>query len=311
MNIPEGLIARYVTYNKSNSDSDRDILTDLTGNGHDITLYNFGWSGMSGYGGYPISPVTTSVSSEGNELISPYSVKVTKTGYTGMRVCTLKQGESVTFKYKIEGNKADYSLYLYTYLGNTPTIIKPIPEDGSYEDTVTNTNEEVIRVFLACRTTKEFSDMNMTITILPEYPGALVSDGVDDYGIAEPYGTVGTVIVMLDEISWDLGNYLYNADSSETNGRIYCWKSGTSEDNYIYSGRPSTITPIEDKFITFTRDPLSVTNSFYLFGAGSGGSKISVALYALEMYNRSLSTEEIQSVKDRLTSEYNQFTSGI
>lgn len=42
-------IASYRTYGKTNSSSDRNILKDLTGHGYDMTLYNFSYSGTSGY----------------------------------------------------------------------------------------------------------------------------------------------------------------------------------------------------------------------------------------------------------------------
>lgn len=40
------------------------VLIDLSGNGHDATCYNFGWSGMSGVGGYIDNVFTT-----GNNVI--------------------------------------------------------------------------------------------------------------------------------------------------------------------------------------------------------------------------------------------------
>ena len=48
------LVAAWSAKGKTNEDEDRAILKDLTGNGHDITLNNFAFSGMSGYGGYPL-----------------------------------------------------------------------------------------------------------------------------------------------------------------------------------------------------------------------------------------------------------------
>lgn len=44
-----GLIAAWSAKGKSNEDVDRNILKDLTGNGHDITLNNFAWNTESGY----------------------------------------------------------------------------------------------------------------------------------------------------------------------------------------------------------------------------------------------------------------------
>lgn len=43
------LIASYKTYNQTNDSVDRDKLVDLTGNGHDINLFNFSYTEGSGY----------------------------------------------------------------------------------------------------------------------------------------------------------------------------------------------------------------------------------------------------------------------
>lgn len=44
-------IAHYSVVGKTNSDNDRAILKDLTGNGNDLTLYNFAFTSESGYNG--------------------------------------------------------------------------------------------------------------------------------------------------------------------------------------------------------------------------------------------------------------------
>lgn len=49
------MVARYSPKGRTNQDSDRDCLYDLTGNGYDISLKNFGWSLMSGYGGFSLA----------------------------------------------------------------------------------------------------------------------------------------------------------------------------------------------------------------------------------------------------------------
>ena len=51
INYP-GIIAAWSAKGKTNDDEDKATLKDLTGNGHDITLNNFSFSEMSGYGGY-------------------------------------------------------------------------------------------------------------------------------------------------------------------------------------------------------------------------------------------------------------------
>ena len=51
----KGLVASYRCYDKTNDDEDRNVLKDLSGNGHDIQLYNFAFSGESGYGKYAVN----------------------------------------------------------------------------------------------------------------------------------------------------------------------------------------------------------------------------------------------------------------
>nr|DAN51020.1 MAG TPA: hypothetical protein [Crassvirales sp.] len=48
--LKESLVAVYSTYGKSNEDTDRNVLKDLSGNGNDMRLLNFGFAGNSGYG---------------------------------------------------------------------------------------------------------------------------------------------------------------------------------------------------------------------------------------------------------------------
>ena len=43
------MVASYRAYDKTNEDEDRDILKDLSGNGHDIQLYNFANTTDSGF----------------------------------------------------------------------------------------------------------------------------------------------------------------------------------------------------------------------------------------------------------------------
>ena len=50
--IKQNLVASYRAYDKTNEDEDRNVLTDLSGNGNDIQLYNFAFAGESGYGLY-------------------------------------------------------------------------------------------------------------------------------------------------------------------------------------------------------------------------------------------------------------------
>ena len=315
-------IASYECYDLTNEGmAENPVLTDLTGNGHDISCNNFAWSGMSGIGGYPVPPVSTASSKEGNELISQYSVRVTKTGYTGMKLCNLKQNESVTFKYRIEGVKEDYKLWLYTYLSGVPTEIKQIIEDGDYEDTVTNTNENIVVVYLASRTLTEIPDMDMTITILPEHKGALVSDGVDDYGICENFPILTkekgyTVVAVRKWLNKEKDQvFLCKANNSNHGAFLFECLEGNVYKIYSY-GQLTRVNEFPDLFSHQKTNQYNTTSigvgyytdgsTLFLFrGRKEYPYYCETALYALEIYDRDLTPYQIEAVKKRLMDKYN------
>ena len=171
-----GLIAAWSAKGKSNDDTDRAVLRDLTGNGHDLTLNNFAFGGMSGYGGFKY----------GNG----------KYAYTSIRA-----GQVVFDKTPVNGDFSFKTTGLKDALDGTYALSLSITayfNDGSTGGTQFNhdTNEynpgkEYYTYHIpegATHISMEFYGMgsnpncNVTIEFLPEYPDALVFDGVDDYG---------------------------------------------------------------------------------------------------------------------------------
>ena len=169
-----GLIAAWSAKGKTNDDEDRAILKDLTGNGHDITLKNFAFSGMSGYGGYIWDFKNFSDGSDNQqaiirEIINNHTIKVTKaisdttlylTGFTSSKFIIRIQNKPDNIEIKA-GNKR----LGWQKLSNGDNIIK-----------FSFNNEAVGFKF------DTFENEDIIIELLPEYPDALVFDGVDDYG---------------------------------------------------------------------------------------------------------------------------------
>lgn len=100
-------------------------------------------------------------------------------------------------------------------------------------------------------------DCDVTIEQLPYYPGALVSDGVDDKIQAEEaLGEVGSVLIHWKNIGLPANHYLYNTGWDEDAGRLYCWNmQGT-----IDCGKPSMIMDGHPIMI-YHRSPLVSTGS--------------------------------------------------
>ena len=203
--------------------------------------------------------------------------------------------------------------------GGVPVRLMEVPDPIAKYDPTGHTNEDMAEYPVLTDLTGNGHDITCNNFAWTEesgistvnHPNALVSDGVDDYGICEtPFGEVGTVIIMLDEIKWDALKYLYNAGAGleVTSNRIFCWKpaneviaSGTTNEE---QGGTIKQTPIDGKFIVFTRNPNEITSNFYLFG-NSGKGEISIALYSLEIYDRDLTPYQIEAIKKRLMDKYN------
>lgn len=191
-----GMIARYSASGLTNEQmAANPVWKDLTGNGHDLQMKNFGWAGMSGVGGYNqnfngwgygnltgIGGTQTHTSSKMN-LNIPSTVKNTNIYSNATSVG--KEGDIYDFTLKVIGLK-DGALLRVTK-GSLGEDIEQIEKDGIYkiyQPFEAGWDQPRIYIFISNSTS---SDLNITIEQLPLYPGALVFDGVDDYGVCENF----------------------------------------------------------------------------------------------------------------------------
>lgn len=75
-------IASYRCYDKTNDDADRNVLTDLTGNGHDIQLYNFAFTEESGYNKSTYKGALVSDGVDDYGLCENFQILTKEKGYT-------------------------------------------------------------------------------------------------------------------------------------------------------------------------------------------------------------------------------------
>lgn len=183
-----GMIARYSALGLTNEQmAANPVWVDKTGNGHDIQLKNLVWGGMSGVGGYTENydsnrwyKVTSRV--DVTWTYKSFNVKKIKDNIaqlfyqsrpsdTGFRVlsCTIKVS-GLTDGQGIE----------YISNGTQPTVIMRIENDGIYH--LPSFDFGAKNAYYGFRFLKLQESCNITIEQLPLYPGALVFDGVDDYG---------------------------------------------------------------------------------------------------------------------------------
>lgn len=154
---------------KTNEDEDRATIANITGNGNDLVLSNFGFAGNSGYGDYPIS------FSEGQ----PYGTLRFKTD--GKYSNLIKTGVTdIRIKFNLRGMPERGVLSIR---GLDPTTALPITEksytvDGLYEFVYNDSAKPVNIVFY--NGTPLTGLFDFYVDIIPEYEGYLVTDGVDD-----------------------------------------------------------------------------------------------------------------------------------
>lgn len=182
INYP-GLIAAWSAKGKTNDDEDRAILKDLTGNGHDITLNGFAFSEMSGYGGYNVDFINTFGKIKPDRVdgtATGIKINITQVKNTNIFIENTSNKIIPSFKIKVTGisDNGVYIKYRYYLNVNGPSMPKfmELNSDGIY--TLPQTDETKYNGFLGSTEGK----CNITIELLPEYPDALVFDGVDDYG---------------------------------------------------------------------------------------------------------------------------------
>lgn len=165
---------------KTNEDEDRATIANITGNGNDLVLSNFAFSGNSGYGEYAYNFNDTSWIS-----IPDYGVISDKTSksfniksfvladYPVLYTAVNKDSSIKKVKIKVTNSIPGF------YFGNKPANqIIDLSTDGIYEIPSYNSPNDVTQYGFRCSNVND--SCNITIEQIPEYEGYLVTDGVDD-----------------------------------------------------------------------------------------------------------------------------------
>lgn len=311
INYP-GLIAAWSAKGKTNDDEDRAILKDLTGNGHDITLNGFAFSEMSGYGGYQYNWLTDlSVTSGDNILnITHNKIKLTKSTEGWEYVTSLKIAsyKNKSFKLNVHYETKTASCFLQN------AEIRISLEEGINVIPMFDTSISI-----------NFSIYNGTvieIELIPEYPDALVFDGVDDYGINEN-------MPILDDFTLIIKNKWFDLTKSESflisksspagqDGAFILGRNNNSKREIYYSYYEP------NKFNYQTSDLLYITPKSYngnnaVRGTNNDSNVLNLgtirkndisrkfvgAFYSAYLFDRSLDEQEIKSfIRKYIDPEY-------
>lgn len=261
-----------------------------------IDLHNYAFAGGSGWNGYAEDFL--------NWELGHTQIEVTSNSFTvlvsfGNHPAFYKTGGNSTsaMRIKVSGLTKGKIIYLY----NDSELSFTIEQNGVY-DLPESVSAPESTVKFASRFQFVNNSPNVTVEQLPLYPGALVSDGIDDYGVTRETISekVGTMLAMLeineDEIK--TGSYFFNCGKNENANKLYCW---LPSDGIPKMGLPSrNITlPIG----VLTRTPASPSEVMYI-AAYSGGSPSKVAIYRLILIQEQLDDAQVEFLKWKVEKEY-------
>ena len=213
-------------YRRSNNEAadTRKYLKDYSGNGRDIELFNFAFAGMSGYGGYPYNFNNCEkwgAASYNNISSSRLTINAVTNGITF--VLPVEYIPNRIFKAKLKVSGYDDNIGTSTLwslqLGSdaSGSSWEKIDSDGIHEVEYTLPEDATVLYIAASGnlSTPEELSSPIYVDLLPDYPCALVSDGVDDYGqCIEDFALPDDYTVVA------LRKYLNTADTNVYEGLI-------------------------------------------------------------------------------------------
>lgn len=290
-------------------------IIDHSGNGHHATCYNFAWGGMSGMNGYDVSMkeffIMTAV-----DFLNDIRYECKNAEGNQYMLYTSGDTPHAAFKIKVSGLTKEIQ-YRYSPSEDAKDItIFNIPSDGEYEIPQSYANSNIKTVGFLGR------QNGIVIELVPLYPNALVSDGVDDYaevsGLPILTKEKGYTLVVKRNIISKVGCVCSNRITNGISGafsfellplgvtdsfgsrtiiteqdipNIFSYQKSQLY-NYLSLNTSTTVNEGVENLILFELNPTNI-----------GPYAANIALYSLLLFDRDLTTEEIEWVKNNLMTE--------
>lgn len=311
---------------------DNPKLIDLSGNGHDAVLNNFAWKGMSGIGGYNINindfniysnaqysyPTKTTihiskVKPSNNDLLIAF---ITEHGADKVPSDTIFYLPPIRFK--VIGIQ-ESELYYYVR-GAKDRIVTTISDGVEYYfeggEFISNGGNVGFEIAWSKIDTTE-KDVDITVELLPLYPNALVFDGVDDYGIVEGLPLlikdIGYTIIVKRRLFENKAITLAKSNHSVFDEGAFSFENNIQA--ISFGGTMNIVFNIEQDEIVWQTSKnyngknINIgnkvdTNFMYIAYSGNSSQQYKkLVLYSLMLFNRDLTTEEIEFVKQKYFSD--------
>lgn len=165
---------------KTNEDEDRATIANITGNGNNLGLSNFGFAEGSGYGLYAENYISYALTNRAVYTKTNSSIHVTKSITAGVNFTESARNVTIpSYRIKVTGIQSGQEMI---YRGSNNTFLTNIPSDGIYVLPAVEKGSNLGFQFVSYT-----GDCDITIEQIPEYEGYLITDGVDDIVESNPF----------------------------------------------------------------------------------------------------------------------------
>lgn len=212
---------------KTNEDEDRATIANITGNGNDLVLSNFGFAEGSGYGLYGQNYISYAITNRAVYTKNNSSIHVTKSITAGVNFTESARDVTIpSYRIKVTGIQSGQEMI---YGGSNNTFLTNIPSDGIYVLPAVENGSNLGFQFVSYT-----GDCDITIEQIPEYEGYLITDGVDD-------GIVSAKLIQFADKFTIVGDWKFMEDRNDNAGllksnQIYIYNATTGMRIYLKQG---------------------------------------------------------------------------
>lgn len=292
---------------KTNEDSNRDIIANVTGNGNDLVLSNFGFAENSGYGLYAQNYMKwTQVHDRGDFTATSGKVNITSVK-NNTATLIYKNIEHLKQRIRVTGLPEGVNLII----GRALFDFYVIPKDGIYDvDVIDSSGQDPVTI--GYKIDKILETCDITIEQIPEYEGYLITDGVDDKVVSSDFvmDKEFTIVGEWKLVSDEMGSagiikpsslFVFNKDNgliiyinNTSKGQVLNTKSlkAICSDGRVYYDDWSEMLVSEEQ-------PIASSNKYLMIGS-NGNHFTKIALKNLAIYNHILSKDNCIKAYDYL-----------
>ncbi|WAX17332.1 hypothetical protein PM93P1_00010 [Parabacteroides phage PM93P1] len=292
-------------------------IMDIDHKGRFLSFKNFAWDRMSGLDGYIDNFSSDSWKKPSDRSVITWTnssfniAQVMNTGVQMYYQAKWDDPESVIPKRRInvKGLEGGQTLR-YMNVGNR---IIEISQDGIY--TIPSFTFRGASSYHGYSLTKKQESCNITVEQLPLYPGALVFDGVDDYGTCVNFPTLTkekgyTVVALRSYLAESIGYLVHNGTIAEQSA--FAFERSDSLDTWSW-GKNSPIGNSLPRLLSYqtsnsyNNNPIStgeVVKSNNIINVAYGGGYCKVAIWELVFLDHDATPKELAEIESYFISKY-------